>query len=649
MSILPSIAFEIATPRLAWRGDTGRLHDDATTAADVIRHEQETRGLLLDLSPALIAYLAAFHATALLWVTFKRSEAARYGPPLPVEIDEPAHVIGRDHQCGFLLFFCDDPTITQSGDATTQQAREPPPEKKPPRRYSAGTFKALASSAVLTAAAIAIRHHREAMSMTTNRTPDLADDRRAELGKRIDALQTDAEKITTERGQTALGHYRAHQSDFEGKQQLIGAEIDKAPEAACAALENAKEAQGHDYAAFLAGRLEDFHTRDSSADGHNAAQYYGGLRSQHTETAAMLRGGEPEKPTPPKGRDDAPEGATLDHAPGSKYDPLRQSEEAAKALIVARELAVSKDEQAPGDTAAPAKQPEPEDEEKKKGGSSLDNDPARPQHLRLVAAAEPTPHGTSSTRSTYLDPNENPDLPAYKEAVEEPRPMHPDDHTAPEQGPEIGGYVLFSREAKNGAERFEGIYAEKGEAVAEARKFPPTQEAAKEEGRGQWGELHAITPELFADKSGELGDRLLSLESLYSSAKETGGAMIPAAEHEAGAVSFSRVDAEAGRIVETQGFAADLSAVAGSRDVAGHGPAEREILMRQEAEGTARQEGELAASKGEQAPGSETATPKTYDDYRAAKAATYREAADAAKEAEPMAEPTRPAFGGRGD
>jgi hypothetical protein len=111
LDFLPPIASAIRPPAEAWRADTGLIHDDDTTAAAVIRHEQ-THGQLLDLTAELVAFLAGFHADALLWVTFKRSHAARYGQPLRVPIDSHAYVIGQDGAGGFLLFFPNEPTIT---------------------------------------------------------------------------------------------------------------------------------------------------------------------------------------------------------------------------------------------------------------------------------------------------------------------------------------------------------------------------------------------------------------------------------------------------------------------------------------------------------------------------------------------------------
>lgn len=120
LSFLPPIAFTHPVPALAWRGDTGFCHADEITAADVVRHEQTTRGHLLDASAALIAFLADFHAASLLWVTFTREDAARYGRPLPVRIDEPAYVIADDDHGGILIFFCGDPTTTEGGISATR-------------------------------------------------------------------------------------------------------------------------------------------------------------------------------------------------------------------------------------------------------------------------------------------------------------------------------------------------------------------------------------------------------------------------------------------------------------------------------------------------------------------------------------------------
>jgi hypothetical protein len=94
------------------------------------------------------------------------------------------------------------------------------------------------------------------------------------------------------------------------------------------------------------------------------------------EIAANLRGGNgpergPTEPAPPE-RGPEPTGDTITHAEGSRYDALRDTEQAgreAAARQQERDLAASKGEAMPGDPATVAQaRPDPIEEEKAKGG-----------------------------------------------------------------------------------------------------------------------------------------------------------------------------------------------------------------------------------------------------------------------------------------
>jgi hypothetical protein len=105
---LPAIALT-SIPPVVWRAETGFRHDADTSAADVIRHERDTLGKPLALLPALLDELDTYPACALLWVTFTRADALRYGANVKsIRLDLAACVIASDDAGGFLLFFSDD-------------------------------------------------------------------------------------------------------------------------------------------------------------------------------------------------------------------------------------------------------------------------------------------------------------------------------------------------------------------------------------------------------------------------------------------------------------------------------------------------------------------------------------------------------------
>jgi hypothetical protein len=120
MRALPQIALTVSIPPIVWRAETGFVHDEARTAADVLRFEQRVRGHSLDISTALIDELRNYPAAALLWVTFTRADALRYGPAaalIELRWNIPAFVLATDDAGGFLLFSPDDFTTSTGGAA----------------------------------------------------------------------------------------------------------------------------------------------------------------------------------------------------------------------------------------------------------------------------------------------------------------------------------------------------------------------------------------------------------------------------------------------------------------------------------------------------------------------------------------------------
>jgi len=115
---LPAIALQIPVPPVVWRADSGFRHAATTSAADVIRYEQDELGNPLGITAALILELENYSAASLVWVTLKRHDAARYGKPERVKIDGQAYVIAEDGDGGFLILFCDDPASFETEGQT---------------------------------------------------------------------------------------------------------------------------------------------------------------------------------------------------------------------------------------------------------------------------------------------------------------------------------------------------------------------------------------------------------------------------------------------------------------------------------------------------------------------------------------------------
>lgn len=129
MRALSGDDFGRAAPPAVWRAETGFCHDPDTSAADVIRFEQEAHGRPLGLGAALLAALDEYPASALLWVTATRDDALRYAPAENVaqlRLDIPAFVIATDDHGGLLLFFPDDITQPTGGAAMADRFENDP-------------------------------------------------------------------------------------------------------------------------------------------------------------------------------------------------------------------------------------------------------------------------------------------------------------------------------------------------------------------------------------------------------------------------------------------------------------------------------------------------------------------------------------------
>ena len=103
-----------------WRADTGYRHSRSTTAADVIRDEQES-GNYPDFPEAKLKELESYPATALTWVTKSRQEAARYGKPEKYPIGDP-EVVVTDPDGGYLVL---DRSLGRNKTAAADEATFP--------------------------------------------------------------------------------------------------------------------------------------------------------------------------------------------------------------------------------------------------------------------------------------------------------------------------------------------------------------------------------------------------------------------------------------------------------------------------------------------------------------------------------------------
>jgi hypothetical protein len=87
----------------AWRADSGYKHDRFTTAAHVVRYEQEELGNDLGVTDTELTVLSLLPASRLVWVTRTKREAMKYGTPRKVELDSEAAIIAEDGDGGYLV------------------------------------------------------------------------------------------------------------------------------------------------------------------------------------------------------------------------------------------------------------------------------------------------------------------------------------------------------------------------------------------------------------------------------------------------------------------------------------------------------------------------------------------------------------------
>jgi len=90
----------------AWRSETGYQHDRGSTAADVVRYEQDDLGNDLGVSDGLLSELETISAEdgrTLVWVTRTKKDAARYGGAKPFPVSPGAVILAEDGDGGCLV------------------------------------------------------------------------------------------------------------------------------------------------------------------------------------------------------------------------------------------------------------------------------------------------------------------------------------------------------------------------------------------------------------------------------------------------------------------------------------------------------------------------------------------------------------------
>lgn len=89
----------------AWRAETGLLVR-GKTALEVVEFEESELGNVEDfkhLTPELRQMLATLPASAVVWVTRSRKDAARYGEPERIDLGPAPMVLAADGDGGFLI------------------------------------------------------------------------------------------------------------------------------------------------------------------------------------------------------------------------------------------------------------------------------------------------------------------------------------------------------------------------------------------------------------------------------------------------------------------------------------------------------------------------------------------------------------------
>ncbi|MGH7813215.1 MAG: hypothetical protein ACREQI_04340 [Candidatus Binataceae bacterium] len=89
----------------AWRAESGYRHRHEVTAADVVRFEQEDLGneWPKSISPELLAELADYPASKLIWVARTQEIATLYGIAAPIQLSQAAAVVYEDEDGTLVL------------------------------------------------------------------------------------------------------------------------------------------------------------------------------------------------------------------------------------------------------------------------------------------------------------------------------------------------------------------------------------------------------------------------------------------------------------------------------------------------------------------------------------------------------------------
>ncbi len=97
------IPLDASMPLRGWRAETGYRHGPRTTAADVVRYEQDVLGNQLDVDEHTLRELEGVPASHVTWVTSRREVARRYGDDCDEVILVGARLIAEDLDGGMLV------------------------------------------------------------------------------------------------------------------------------------------------------------------------------------------------------------------------------------------------------------------------------------------------------------------------------------------------------------------------------------------------------------------------------------------------------------------------------------------------------------------------------------------------------------------
>lgn len=88
---------------VAYRAETGYANEKTSTAADVIRYEQQVLGNKLGVSDKALSELGNRPATDLVWVTKTKEAAEHYGTPNEYKLPRGSTIIAEDGDGGYLV------------------------------------------------------------------------------------------------------------------------------------------------------------------------------------------------------------------------------------------------------------------------------------------------------------------------------------------------------------------------------------------------------------------------------------------------------------------------------------------------------------------------------------------------------------------